>query len=264
LAAAVCLGLAGTVRAEDPAELLQPGVEAPTFSLPTLTGQREALSVYCGKQLSKPYANSIHHIVILSFWATYCKPCQKEMPELSAFMKKHAGDSIKLYCVSIDKEGASIVAPFVKEKKYDTEVLLDPYKAVARKYGVKTLPSLFVIGGDGVVRYSTSGFEENTNLVARLDEIVASIRSGKVVSQKGGEGKGASVAVKDDNPEVPEAKAVATSITAKEKWNAVARKETGEPVERIAAEMGVTVNEVNGWYGELKKAAIGMWGGAAK
>jgi len=235
----------------DTSTILQPGTTAPGFSLPTLTGTREVLSVYCGAQLSKPYVNNIHHIVILSFWATYCKPCQKEIPELHAFAAKHQKDSVKIFCISIDKEGADIVAPFVKEKNYTLPVMLDPYKATAQRYGVKSLPSLFVIGPDGIIRYSSTGFDERTNLDEKLESMLAGVRQGKSVQTDAIHGAGASVPVKQDAP----------SFTAKQKWHAAAQLECGESPEKIAQDLNISAEDVRGWYNELKKAAQSLWDG---
>ena len=76
--------------------ILRPGVRAPSFSMLTLDGSRVALNELCGDTLLKPYTNKVHNTVILSFWATYCLPCQKEIPELQKFMANHTKDSIKL------------------------------------------------------------------------------------------------------------------------------------------------------------------------
>ncbi len=66
-------------------ELLKSGNRAPSFSLPRLKGKRSVLNVWCGESLRKPYINDKKHTVILSFWATYCAPCMKEIPKLMKF-----------------------------------------------------------------------------------------------------------------------------------------------------------------------------------
>lgn len=243
----------GIALAEDDASaLLQAGTAAPSFSLPTLTGTREVLSVYCGEKLSKPYVNSIHHVVILSFWATYCKPCQKEIPELMKFATKHQNDSVKIFCISIDKEGADIVAPLVNEKKYSIPVLLDPYKTTASRYGVKSLPSLFVIGPNGVIRFASTGFDEKSNLEVKLEGILNGIRQGSTIAvkQEVNADQGESVPVKQDTP----------AISPKQKWHAVARVECGETPEKVADEMNLSADEVKAWYAQLKSSAMSVWG----
>lgn len=143
----------------EPSTLLTAGTKAPLFSLPVVNGKREALSVWCGEQLSKPYVNDKKHIVIISFWATYCQPCKKEIPALHSFYEKYKDKNIKIFLISIDSKGNAIVAPHIKEANYTLPVLLDPYKRTAERYGVKSVPSLFVIGEDGKIMYSAKGFK---------------------------------------------------------------------------------------------------------
>lgn len=252
---ATCAGIlcaAVMVLGAEEATILQKGAQAPTFSLPTLEGTREALSVYCGPKLSKPYANDVKHLVILSFWATYCKPCQKEIPELMRFMKKQNGVPIKLFCVSIDKEGASIVAPFIKEKNYDIPVLLDPYQTAAKRYGVKHLPALFVIDKEGVIQYSSTGFDESMDLDKKLETVIAQIAEGRVVAEAQ---SGTSVPVKDEEQTGGESKQIPPRL----RWNAVMRVECGESPNEVADELGVTTDELKSWYNQIKKAAVEIW-----
>ena len=161
--------------------LLPPGSAAPTFSLPALNGDRVSLRVFCGDTLIKPHINSVRQVVVLSFWATYCKPCQKEMPELMRFSKKHKDDSVKVFCISIDKEGASLVSPFIKEKGYSIPVLLDPYRKTAQRYGVEALPALFVIDPYGKIAFSAIGYDGSEPLDVKLERIVLEVRQGKKV-----------------------------------------------------------------------------------
>lgn len=232
---------------------LEPGKKAPSFSLPTLSGKRESLATWCGDVLSKPYVNTEPHIVILSFWATYCKPCQKEIPELMKFCETNKSEKIKMFLVNIDKEGASVVGPFVDEKKYTLPVLLDPYKKTAERYGVRSLPALIVIGPDGVIRYSSVGFKENESLDLKLEAIVKDIKEGRQTSVSSVESLGETVDVQQDAGDEK-------SISPKEKWRAVAKIETGTPPEKIAQELGVSKEEIKSWYDELKGAALELWG----
>jgi thiol-disulfide isomerase/thioredoxin len=234
---------------------LAPGNEAPTFSLPSLTGTREALNVWCGSTLSKPYVNNIPHTVILSFWATYCKPCQREIPELEKFAAKHSADNIKIFLISIDKEASTIVAPFVAEKKYSLPVILDPYRKTAERYLVKSLPALVVISPDGIIRYSSVGFKENEDFGAKLETIYTAIRDKKYDRIPSQGTAGDAVAVKGPAATAP----TEIVLTPKQKWQAVAKVECGTPIAKVASETGVTADDVQAWYNDLKKAALELW-----
>lgn len=237
------------------AEILPPGTEAPTFSMPSLSGKREALRVWCGKTLSKPYVNDTPHIVIISFWATYCKPCHKEIPELEKFYKKHKDEKIKIFLISIDTKGAGIVVPFAKERNYTLPILFDPYKKTSQRYGVESLPALFVIDPDGIIRYSSMGYKEENPIGETLEKVIAAMKEGKEVPVGAGGEKGETVAVQDEKKgEAP------AEITPKQKWNAVARIECGTSPDIVAAELDVPKDEIRKWYNELKKLALDHWG----
>jgi cytochrome c biogenesis protein CcmG, thiol:disulfide interchange protein DsbE len=255
-------------------KLLAPGTPAPSFSLPTLSGDRMSLSIYCGETLSKPFFNKTRHTMILSFWATYCKPCQKEIPELISFADKHKTDNIVVLCVSIDKEGATVVEPFVKEKNYTVQVLLDPYTKTAERYGVKSLPALFVIDTMGVIRYSSLGYDEKSPLSPKLESIVKAIKEGTKI--KIPDATGSFVPIQEEP--APTAAAMVAAPTAasaktegepkkpsatpgaKQKWNAIARVECGEQIDKVAASIGATPAELHQWYADLKKAELSVWG----
>jgi peroxiredoxin len=244
--------------------LLKPGSEAPSFSLPTLEpGKREVLSVWCGEKLSKPYVNSTPHIVILSFWATFCKPCQKEIPILMKFAEKHKDDKLRIFLISLDKEGKSKVKPFVEKKKFTLPVLLDPYSRTAERYGVKALPALFVIDSKGMIVYSSSGYDEKKPFESTLEEIVTAIKEGKDVEHKEVEVSGESVAAPEKDAgdsAVAEDEGLEKAMSPKQKWRAIVRVECGESITEVAEDMGVDKADIKVWFDELKDAAMLMWG----
>ena len=257
------LVIAGAVFGEDPQEskLLPAGSAAPSFSLPSLSGDRISLSTYCGETLSKPYINKVRHTVVLSFWATYCKPCQKEIPELQAFAEKHRNNDIMVICISIDKEGADIVGPFVKEKGYAVQVLLDPYAKTSERYGVKSLPALFVIDTMGIIRFASRGYDAKNPLGPKLEKVLKSIREGTKISVV--DDGGAVVPVEPAGSKGPKSggdEAVRPGkLSPKQRWNAIARVECGEPIDKVAAAVGVAPSELHAWYSDLRKAATALW-----
>ncbi len=236
------------------ASILGPGTPAPTFSMPSLSGKRESLRVWCGKKLIKPYVNDISHTVIISFWATYCKPCHKEIPELHEFYKKHKDEHLRIFLISIDDKGAGVVVPFAKEHNYTLPILFDPYKKTAERYGVKSLPALFVVDPNGTIQYSSIGYKEDVPLLETLETVFSAIKEGKAVTVQEDDEKGESVAVQDE-----EVKDEPKQFSSKQKWHAVARVECGEAPDVIANELGVEKSELKKWYADLKGAAIELW-----
>ena len=243
----------GTLQAEPPENsLLQPGTAAPTFSLPSLSHGRQNLRAFCGDTLFKPHINKTRHIVVISFWATYCKPCQREIPELMKFAEKHKDDSIKVFCISIDKEGAAAAGPFANKHKYTLPILLDPYHKTAGRYGVTALPVLFVIDERGVIKYASLGYDEKTPVDRKLETIITSIRTGTALPA-------ADTAAKAETTvaETPEKKA--TPITPKNRWDAIVAVECGMELKHLSDSLGVQAEEIKKWYADLKKAAISLW-----
>jgi peroxiredoxin len=239
--------------------LLQPGTKAPTFSLPTIDGDRVSLRTFCGDTLNKPHINPFRHIVVLSFWATYCEPCKKEIPELMNLAQNHTSDSIKIFCISIDKEGASKVGPTVAERKYTLPVLLDPYCKTAERYGVTSLPALFVISPLGDIFYSSSGYNENEPVDKKIDSIISQIRvktinSDTAVSLVNTNNKDSISSGQNDNRAT-----VSKWISPKTRWEAIVNVECGIPVASIADSLGINQDEIRKWFTELKKAATVLW-----
>ena len=93
--------------------------------------------------------------VIISFWATWCKPCLKE---LNAIAEKYPDwqkeTGVKLYAVSIDdSKSMAHVAPFVNSKGWDYEILLDPNMDFKRAMNVINVPHTFLVDGKGKIVY---------------------------------------------------------------------------------------------------------------
>jgi peroxiredoxin len=119
-----------------------PGVEAgqkaPDFTLARLQGGLASLSDYSGK------------VVLINFWATWCKDCRREMPELDALFQKLKDRGFVVLAISMDEEGRKVVAPFIEKHGPTYPILLAdrPTPAAYRIYG---LPTSYLLDGKGVV-----------------------------------------------------------------------------------------------------------------
>ncbi len=118
-----------------PATSVSVGASAPSFELPNLDG---------GTFDSRSLAGEI---VVLNFWATWCQPCWREIPELSAIA---ASRRARVVSVALDEEGRRTVAPFVERRGIDYPVLIGDQEVFQRFHGVN-LPYTLVLDGDGVV-----------------------------------------------------------------------------------------------------------------
>ena len=101
--------------------------------------------------------------LVVSFFATWCVPCAKEIPELMKISKEF-GDDFEFMLVDVN-EKKDIVKKHVAEKDINLQVVLDKYGKVFKSYGGETLPLLVVIDKKGLISYYHNGYvkgdEEN-------------------------------------------------------------------------------------------------------
>ena len=119
---------------------------APSFTLTTLTGQPDGLSQYKGQ------------VVMVNFWATWCGPCQQEMPLLDQMYKKYKPAGFTLIGVNVDKESPA-VKELLARKPVSFPVLLDPANQVSKAYHVDEMPSSVIIDRKGQIRYIHRGYK---------------------------------------------------------------------------------------------------------
>ncbi len=121
------------------------GGPAPAFTLTALTGGQTALSQYRGQ------------VVLVNFWATWCGPCQQEMPLLDQMYKKYKPAGFTLIGVNVDKEEPA-VKELLARKPVSFPVLLDPANQVSKAYHVDEMPSSVIIDRKGEIRYIHRGY----------------------------------------------------------------------------------------------------------
>ena len=86
-------------------------------------------------------------VVLVNFWATWCPPCRKEMPDLQALFDKYKNQGFVV--LSISDEEAAKVSPFIAERKISYPVLLDPGRKVNEAFVVEGIPKSFVYDRQG-------------------------------------------------------------------------------------------------------------------
>ena len=89
-------------------------------------------------------------VVLINFWATWCPPCLEEMPAMERLYRQHRDGGFTLVAVSVDAD-SKLVAPFVTARKFSFPVALDPSMNMANTYGVRALPSSFIVARDGTL-----------------------------------------------------------------------------------------------------------------
>ncbi len=109
---------------------------AKDFTLPLVAGDKLRLSKERGK------------VVLINFWATWCPPCREEMPAMERLWQQQKGQGFVLVAVSVDADTKK-VKPYLDEHKLAFPVGLDPKMDLANTYGVRALPSSFIVDRNG-------------------------------------------------------------------------------------------------------------------
>jgi peroxiredoxin len=109
---------------------------AEDFTLPALGGGTFRLGEQRGKT------------VLVNFWATWCPPCLEEMPAMERLWRKHKDAGFVLVAVSVDADPQKVV-PFATAHKLTFPIAFDSKMAVSERYGVRALPSSFIVSRDG-------------------------------------------------------------------------------------------------------------------
>jgi peroxiredoxin len=106
------------------------------FSMTDLQGKSWTLKDLKGK------------VVLVNFWATWCPPCQKEMPDLEALYNQYKDQGFVILAFSEDDEMPK-VAPFIAERKITYPILLDPGQKIGNQFEVNGIPKSFIYNREG-------------------------------------------------------------------------------------------------------------------
>ena len=126
------------------------------FTLADLEGHEWTLKSLRGK------------VVLVNFWATWCPPCRKEIPDLEALYKRFKGQG--LVVLGISDEAAAKVRPFVRNEKIKYPVLLDPGRKVNKLYSVAGIPMSFVYDRSGKLVAESMDMRTRKQFLAMLAE----------------------------------------------------------------------------------------------
>ncbi len=111
---------------------------APDFTLQTLDGESVSLSDYRGK------------LVMINFWASWCPPCNSEMPDLQSYYEKHKDEDFIILGVNYEDSPDKVQA-FVEKYGVTFPILLDSEGQVANLFGIQGLPTSFFVDKEGNV-----------------------------------------------------------------------------------------------------------------
>ena len=139
------------------ASALAVGSSAPDFELESLSGERVRLSDLRG------------HPVLINFWATWCAPCELEMPTIESRYEQYSPDLVVL-AVNFDEPVGDVWA-FVDRLGLTFDVLLDPGAEVQDLYRIYGYPTTFFVDAQGVIRAQHVGVLTEKQLDGYLAQI---------------------------------------------------------------------------------------------
>ena len=166
------IGLVGPIACEQsanttPANRMKGGTESaaaavpglgrkpPDFSLQDLQGRPVELGRFHGKA------------IFINFWATWCVPCRAEMPAMEKLYQDFKDRDFVMLAISGDLGGKEDVKPFLEEFKFTFPILLDPDLKIHDLYGVRGIPTTFLIDKKGTVAQKMLGARDWNQKEAR-------------------------------------------------------------------------------------------------
>jgi peroxiredoxin len=111
-------------------------------------------------------------LVFLTFWASWCPPCRKELPVLEAVQRKLGAERATVLAVSFKENDAGQVRAWAHKGDWHITLLEDPGGQVARSYAIHAIPHLFIIGPEGRIMKVHTGYGAHS-----IDELVADINA---------------------------------------------------------------------------------------
>jgi peroxiredoxin len=134
------------------------GHPAPDFTLATLDGAEFKLSELRGTP------------VVLNFWATWCGPCQRELPAMQAAAERYDG---LVVIAGVDQgEDADTVQAYVDKLQLTFPIPMDTEQDVGQRYNIKGLPTTFFIDGEGIIRRVWAGEMNSITLAENIAQIL--------------------------------------------------------------------------------------------
>lgn len=134
--------------------------DAPDFSLNTVDGKPVKLSQFQGK------------IVVLNFWASWCPPCRKEIPDLIAAQNQYRDRGVEIFGVAVDGDQPEKIEAFAKKNGINYTIALDNGQ-LFEAWGGSAIPLTFFIDRKGRIRERFDGLITPEELNDRLEQMLS-------------------------------------------------------------------------------------------
>lgn len=146
---------------------------APTFSLKDINGSEVKLSDFTGR------------IVVLDLWATWCMPCIASFPAMQVMVKEHP--DVAFLFIAVEERTRNplpVVKNFIEKRNYPFTVLIDePIEPNSAQYKITSayrpngIPAKYIIDKNGILRFRTSGFDTDSELINELEAMFTILNS---------------------------------------------------------------------------------------
>ncbi len=134
---------------------------AADFRLTDLNGKPVELGALRGK------------VVLLDFWATWCPPCQAEIPHFKELYTTYKGRGLQVIGVALDQEGEKAVGPFVKENQINYPIALANSKVTRAYGGIRGIPTTFLIDKKGRIAKQFVGYQDKQIFEKEIQNLLA-------------------------------------------------------------------------------------------
>lgn len=150
----LAVGAAACAQAKIEAE----AVPAPEFSLEDLQGNTLTLASYKGK------------VLILNFWATWCPPCRREIPDFIEAYKELKDKGLEILGVSVDDLSADAVREWTQKAGMNYPIAMATAKIIADYQPGEFIPATIIIDRHGSIRYRQSSLMDKATLLRLFEE----------------------------------------------------------------------------------------------
>ena len=140
--------------------ILQKGDPAPPIKVTTTSGQPVTLANYRG------------HVLVMDFFATWCVPYRDSIPHLKEISRKFGKQGVHILGMSVDEGGDKVVKEFIASKRLNYPVALTD-EDLQTEYGLRSLPTIFIISKKGVVAERFQGF--NDDIARKMDALIVKL-----------------------------------------------------------------------------------------
>lgn len=111
-------------------------------------------------------------VVILDFWATWCPPCRKAVPDLIQLQKEYGPRGLTVIGVSLDQEGVEVVREFMNEFQINYPVVMGDESVTAAFGGIRGIPTVFVIDRQGQIVDKHVGYTPRATFEKRIKPLL--------------------------------------------------------------------------------------------